>query len=409
MLPMTTPFLSASHTQGATIVRPEKAPLRNRPAGTCPAGGTVAHPVGPADARGNSSARTAMRRDGMLAPEAETANSGRNPVRRRTTTRPTGPGDGVDKTSMQRMPPGAGPGGGTVACPAGAADARGNSSDKTAGPRDGTLAPEAETANSGINPVQRRTTSGPTLPGDGAAKTAMQRMPPGTCPGDGTVAHPVGPADAVANNSDETARPGHGTLAPEAETANSGRNPVQRRTTSGPTLPGDGAAKTSMQRLPPGTGPGDGTVAHPVGPADAVANNSDETAGRRDGMLAPEAEIANSGRNPVQGRTTTGPTLPGDGAANTSMQRLPPGTCPLGGTVAHPVGPADAVANNSDETAGPRDGTLASGAGIANSGINPVQRRPTTGLRLRRRPKIAASSRALDRQREHSMPRGTAL
>ena len=231
-------------------------------------------------------ARVARRRAVHPDQTAESEKSCKNP------TAPRREQFGQEQT--RHLPRDACPGGGTVA--------------HLAGP-DG-----ANDAGRAATPVQRETVahlSGPAGPDDaGCAETFMQRMPPGACPGGGTVTHRA--VSAGADNADRAA-----TL-------------MQRETVAHATGPAGeddaGRAETSMQRLPPGACPGDGTVAHLAGP---------------DG-----ANDAGRAATPMQRETVahlSGPARPDDaGRAETFMQRMPPGACPGGGTAAPRTGAAGA-------------------------------------------------------------------
>jgi len=160
----------------------------------------------------------------------------------------------------------------------------------------------------------------------------MQRLPPGACPGGGTV-RPAGVA----------ARP-HPVGDQEPQSAASRQDPMQRGTVrpvgvaARPHPVGDQEARSAtsrqdlMQRLPPGACPGGGTV-RPAGVAARPHPIHDQA-----------AQSAERGQHPMQ-RGTVQPGAADAGLRSVCgqealsalhgqhlMQRLAPGTCPAGET-----------------------------------------------------------------------------
>ncbi len=164
--------------------------------------------------------------------------------------------------------------------------------------------------------MQHGTVAGPTGPteaaGEASARTAIQSLPPGTCPGGGTVP-PSGSSVSVARPGD------HRTLAQSARIEFPRSNPMIRPAASCPAGSGDGPDKILMQR---------GTVACPAGPTEPAGQLSTKTSIHR-GTVAPP----------------TGPAGAADaGVSNHSSHSLPPGTCPGGGAGGEPAAAAIAPA-----------------------------------------------------------------
>jgi hypothetical protein len=170
-----------------------------------------------------------------------------------------------------------------------------------------TMHPEqtAESEILGINPMTPRH--------EQFGQDHTRHLPPGACPGGGTVAHPTGPAGVDDAGRAETSIH-RGTVAQPigaagADDAGCAETSIQRGTVTHPTGPAgaddSGRAETSIQR---------GTVAHPTGAAGADDAGCAETSIHRGTVAHPTGAAGADGAGRAETSIQRGTVRPTEGA-----------------------------------------------------------------------------------------------
>ena len=237
----------------------------------------AAHPGAGAPADATPPPAPGPNGDGTHAQSARIEFPRSNPMHRPAASGPAGPGDGPDKIPMQRgtaafparpteapgeasakttiqsLPPGTCPGGGTVPLSASSApvaspgdhrplaqSARIEISRTNPMNRPAASCPTGPADGPDKTPMQRGTVAGPTEPaGEASAKTPIQSLPSGTCPGGGTVAPPTRPAGAADAGANQ-----------HPIQRGAGRDPTAAATTPGPPAPTNPAPPLAAQPRP---------------------------------------------------------------------------------------------------------------------------------------------------------------